>query len=151
MEKSLRRTVRPFNTDIPTVRKTLRNQLVTKSVGDHIDAELLDWYYSLVFESEESHALVEVANNILEIADPPGRRSVSGRSTHQDLVDRSWASYDRIVDDAVSSLDPIGLQYGPHVRTGQEIARSMAWIMKAGMRVSGYDDALVRREMARRK
>lgn len=117
----------------------------------YIDAELLEWYYSLVFESEESHAVAETVNNILEIADPPGRRSISGRPTHQDMVDRSWAAYDRIVDDAVSSLDPIGLQYGPHVRTGQAIARTAAWFMKAGMRLSGLDDALVREEMSKRK
>lgn len=116
-----------------------------------VDEELLEWYYSLVFESEESHAIAETANNILEIADPSGRRSISGRPTHQDMVDRSWAAYDRIVDDAVSSLDPIGLQYGPHVRTGQGIARTTAWFMKAGMRLAGVDDALVRKKMARRK
>ncbi len=116
-----------------------------------IDAELLEWYYSLVLESEESHAVAETVNNILEIADPPGRRSISGRPTHQDMVDRSWAAYDRIVDDAVSSLDPIGFQYGPHVRTGQAIARTAAWFMKAGMRLSGLDDALVREEMSKRK
>ncbi len=104
-----------------------------------------------MFESEESHALAEVANNVLEIADSPGRRSVSGRPTHQDMVDRSWAAYDRIVDDAVSSVDPIGLRYGPHIRAGQNIALFMSWTMKAGMRLSGYDDALVRKEMAKHR
>ncbi len=116
-----------------------------------MDEELLEWYYSLVFESEESHAIAETANNILEIADPPGRRSISGRPTHQDMVDRSWDAYDRHVDAAVSSLDPLSFQYGPHIRAGQSIARTAAWFMKAGMRLSGVDDALVRKEMAKRK
>ena len=113
-----------------------------------IDEELLEWYYSLVFESEESHAIAETANNILEIADPPGRRSISGRPTHQDLVDRSWAAYDRIVDASVSSVDPIGM-FSPHIRAGQHISRTMAWFMKAGMRLSGVDDSLVKSHMPR--
>ncbi len=119
-----------------------------------MDEELLEWYYSLVFESEESHAIAETANNILEIADPPGRRSISGRPTHQDMVDRSWAAYDRIVDASVSSLDfdeYVGIPIMPHIRAGQGIARTVAWFMKAGMRLTGVDDALVRKEMVKRK
>ena len=119
-----------------------------------VDEELLEWYYSLMFESEESHAIAEAANNILEIADPSGRRSISGRPTHQDMVDRSWAAYDRIVDASVSSLDfneYVGIPIMPHIRAGQGIARTVAWFMKAGMRLTGVDDALVRKEMAKRK
>ena len=122
--------------------------------------ELLEWYYSLVFESEESHAIAEVANTALEIANPPGRRSVSGRPTHQDLVDRSWSAYDRIVDDAVNSVSPLRVlgfknaqgnrrTLGPHIMAGQGIARTAAWFMKAGMQLSGIDDALVRKNMPR--
>jgi hypothetical protein len=116
-----------------------------------VDEELLEWYYSLVFESEESHAIAETANNILEIADPPGRRSISGRPTHQDMVDRSWAAYDRIVDASVNIVDPFRFRYAPHIGLGIGIARTAAWFMKAGMRISGVDDALVRKEMVKRK
>jgi hypothetical protein len=112
--------------------------------------ELLEWYYSLVFESEESHAIAEVANTALEIANPPGRRSVSGRPTHQDLVDRSWSAYDRIVDDAVDTVVPFRGTYAPHVGAGQGIAGIVAWFMKAGMQFTGIDDALVRKKMPRR-
>ena len=58
-----------------------------------MDEDLLSWYYSLVFESEESHAIAETVDNIFEIPDSSGRRPVSGGPTHQDLVDRSWATY----------------------------------------------------------
>ncbi len=112
--------------------------------------ELLEWYYSLAFESEESYAIAEAANTALEIANPPGRRSVSGRPTHQDLVDRSWSTYDRIVDDAVDIVTPFRGTYGPHVAGGQGIARTMAWLMKAGLQLSGMDDALVRKNMPRK-
>ncbi len=116
-----------------------------------MDEELLEWYYSLAFESEESHAIAETANNILAVADPSGRRSFSGRPTHQDLVDRSWAAYDRIVDASVSSLEPFRFRYAPHIGLGMGIARTAAWFMKAGMSVTGLDDVFVRKEMARRK
>lgn len=123
--------------------------------------ELLEWYYSLVFESEESHAIAEVADTALEIANPPGRRSVSGRPTHQDLVDRSWAAYDRHVDAAIGSVNPLRVfsfkdshghrrSVGPHIMAGQGIARAVTWFMKAGMQLSGMDDALVRKNMPRR-
>lgn len=111
--------------------------------------ELLEWYYSLVFESEESHAIAEVANTALEIANPPGRRSVSGRPTHQDMVDRSWATYDRIVDDAVNFVNPFRGTYAPHVGAGRGLAGTVAWFMKAGMQLSGTDDSLVKTHMPR--
>ncbi len=118
-----------------------------------MDEELLSWYYSLIFESEESHAIAETVDNIFEIADSPGRRSISRRPTHQDMVDRSWAAYDRIVDASVSSLDfdeYVGIPIMPHIRAGQGIARTTAWFMKAGMRLTGLDDAIVRSRMHRR-
>ena len=70
------------------------------------------------------------------------------------MVDRSWAAYDRIVHASVGVFDLdeyVGIPIMPHIRAAQGISRTAAWIMKAGMRLSGYDDALVRTEMARRR
>ncbi len=110
---------------------------------------MLSWYYSLIFESEESHAIAETVDNIFEIADSPGRRSISGRPTHQDMVDRSWAAYDRIVDASIGSIEPFRFKYAPHIAAGQGVARTASWFMKATMRYFDFDDAIVRSRMHR--
>ncbi len=111
-----------------------------------MNLDLLEWYYSLIFESEESGAFVEVAHNALEVIDPPGKRSVSSKPSHQDLVDRSWRTFNRVVDDSISAVDLLSIgPYMPHTRAAQTIAGAITGTFSWWARATGLDDYAVRK------